>query len=115
MIDTKINDDQPDESIKHTDGKENKEVQKYYKVTLRSIHDVEVELDAASVHEARAKAFEWRNNGDIDGEFSGYWKNDDHYLREEYTLWWEIGDVDNEIRSVEVLEEDTWRPCIEDS
>jgi hypothetical protein len=115
MIDTKINDDLLDESIEHTEGKENKEAQKYYKLTLRSTYDVEVEVDAASAEEAKAKAFEWRCNGDGVGEFPGYWKKDEHFVGEEYTLSWEVGDVDNEIRSIEVLEEDTWRPCIEGS
>ena len=115
MIDTKINDDLLDESIEHTEGKENKEAQKYYKVTLRSTYHVAVELDAASAEEAKAKAFEWRCNGDGVGEFRGYYSKDDRYVRKEYTLWWEVGEVDNDIRSVEVLEEDTWRPCIEDS
>ena len=116
MIDTKISDDKPDESIEHTEGKENKDALKSYKVTLRSTSQVEVELNAASVDEAEAKAFHWYDKGGSVGEFCGYHiGDDDHFVGEKYTLWWVVCCTDNEIRGVQVLKDDTWRPCIGDS
>lgn len=107
MIDTKINDDNPDE---------NKEALKSYKVTLRSDCDVSVELKAASVDEARGKAAQWQVLGDGAGEFCGYWTgDDDHFVGDRFGLSWYVHDCTNSKLSIQVLQDDTWRPCIEDS
>lgn len=83
----------------------NNETQKTYKVTLRSIVDVEVEVVADSIDEARQKAFEWRGNGDGVGEVTGYWNSENELVDEEFTLWWDVCNNDNNIMHVEVLEE----------
>lgn len=84
----------------------NNETQKTYKVTLRSIVDVEVEVVADSIVEARQKAFEWHGNGDGVGEFTGYWNRESDFVNEEFTLWWDVCDTNNEIIDVEVVQEE---------
>ncbi len=78
---------------------------KTYKITLRSTVDVEVEVAADSIEEARAKAFEWHTSHEGVGEFDRYYiaSNGDH-IEEEFTLWWQVCDTDNEIVKVEELE-----------
>lgn len=84
----------------------NNETTRNYKVTLRSIEDVEVEVVADSIEEARQKAFEWHGNGDGVGEFTGYWNRESDFVDEEFTLWWDVCDTNNEIIDVEVVQEE---------
>ena len=113
MIDTKINDDLLDESIEHTEGKENKEAQKYYKLTLRSTYDVEVEVDAASAADAICDTFSITLYLDSESS-SGLIYLNEQYVGEAAEEWLEVGEMFSDSFSVEVLEGDTWRPCIED-
>lgn len=84
----------------------NNVTQRTYKVTLRSIVDVEVEVMADSIEEARQKAFEWHGNGDGVGDFTGYWDGDNHLVNEKFTLCWDVCNTDNEIVGVAAVEEE---------
>lgn len=85
----------------------NNEKLKTYKVTLRSIVDVEVEVEAESPDEAYAKAYEWRNYDDGVTEFNEYYFGDNVELVEElFSMWWRMCDFDNDIIGVEEIEEE---------
>lgn len=76
--------------------------QRPFRVSLRNTVELDVEVEAATIEEARAKALEWYP---YDGhqEISGYWNGED-FISEPSTMYWEINDVNFEIISVEEVE-----------
>ncbi len=78
-------------------------IKKPYRVTLRSVVTVEVDVDATTEDEARAKAFAW--NGDYPEGFSSignYYLGED-CLFDSGEMYWETRNVENE-DIVEVFE-----------
>jgi hypothetical protein len=76
---------------------------KPYRVTLRSVVTVDVEIDATTTEEARAKAFAW-NTSCVEGSKTiGDYYLDDDLLSDEGEMYWIIQDVETS-EIVEVLE-----------
>jgi len=82
-------------------------IKKPYRVTLRSVVTVEVDVDATTEDEAWAKAFEW--NGDYPrgiSKIGSYWLEDE-LLFDGGDMSWEIQNIeDKDIVEVLELEED---------
>jgi hypothetical protein len=81
---------------------------KPYRITLRSVVKVNVEVDATSVREARGKVFSW--TGDYPKGFTtvGDYYVDNVPLHDEGEMYWEIIAVDNEdfLEIVELKQDD---------
>ena len=80
--------------------------QRPFRVSVRNTVELDIEVEAATIEEARAKAkaFEWYPyNGHQ--EISGHWVGD-VFVSEPSSLYWKINDVDFHIVSVEEIETD---------
>ena len=113
MNDIKVNNDQPNRSNEHTKGKESVQALKRYRVSLRTTPDVQREVDAASAADAICDTFSITLYLDSESS-SGLIYLNEQYVGEAAEEWLEVGEMFSDSFSVEVLEGDTWRPCIED-
>ena len=83
-----------------------------YRVTLRSTVTVEVEVDAKTVEEARAKAFGWSPREGQQEPIGGYWlhngdTDEDDYIVDDGEMYWEIVNSEPiDIDEVIVLKDD---------
>jgi hypothetical protein len=121
MNDIKVNNDQPNRSNEHTKGKENKQALKRYRVSLLTTPDKQREVSAASAREADAVSAVDAVFGTFEIAFSLDSKTasllippNEPGVEEGGWGWFGIGKMFSRSFIVEVLEGDTWRPCIED-
>lgn len=76
---------------------------KPYRVTLRVTSLIDLGIEASSMEEARAKAFEWCPESEGDLLNFGYWL-EDTFIDKEEQVHWELIDVEGrEIVGVEKL------------